>query len=261
MSHARFALGLLAISAIYLLVCGFSPKTSVIASASTTSSRISTTWLGKVRMCSIIEPQLLEITTTKKRIIKPDLKTYSIYQLRCKDRHINSTYVGRTMNIRSMLLTYRCASETNKGLVFTFIREHGGWENWEHIILEVLHNSALISVNVRKQYWMDLTKADLNVWNPIRTTDWDSGGVKKVKSCHAYKERNKDTISIKNVEYYLNNKDSINAKFAQYRLNNKDAINAKSMEYYLKNKNVISAKNRERYAEKRRQKLSNTAET
>ncbi len=67
----------------------------------------------------------------------------SIYKIICKDETINEIYVGSSVNFSKRLSSHKgnCNNEIHKEYnykVYQFIREHGGWDNWNMIkIIEV----------------------------------------------------------------------------------------------------------------------------
>ena len=64
-----------------------------------------------------------------------------IYKLCCKDVTITDVYVGHTTNFKARKNQHNssCNNEKQKShslRVYKFIRENGGWENWEMILVE-----------------------------------------------------------------------------------------------------------------------------
>lgn len=55
-----------------------------------------------------------------------------IYKIVCKDKSITECYVGRTCNFR-MRITQHKLKSNSETFVYKFIKEHGGWDNWEFI--------------------------------------------------------------------------------------------------------------------------------
>jgi hypothetical protein len=68
---------------------------------------------------------------------------YSIYKIVCKDTAITDLYVGSTKDIKTRDSVHKsdCRSP-NSGRynlrIYKFIREHGGYENWEMVVLETV---------------------------------------------------------------------------------------------------------------------------
>ena len=66
----------------------------------------------------------------------PDYAKTVIYQIECKDPNINKTYGGHTTNLikRRQLHKGACNnpnSPKHNAYVYQFIRENGGWDNWQ----------------------------------------------------------------------------------------------------------------------------------
>ena len=64
-----------------------------------------------------------------------------IYKLCCKDTNITDCYVGSTTSFRSRKSKHKsnCNKENNKDYnrkVYQFIRDNGGWNNWDMILIE-----------------------------------------------------------------------------------------------------------------------------
>lgn len=95
-----------------------------------------------------------------------------IYILSCKDEKILDTYVGSTIDTVSRKSCHKC--ETNNGKktkVYKFIRENGGWKNWEMVIFEKYPCETKDAKNKREQFWIDKLKSTLNVKPAYRTED------------------------------------------------------------------------------------------
>jgi hypothetical protein len=65
----------------------------------------------------------------------------SIYKLCCKDIYIIDIYVGHTTDMRRRKWQHKtnCNNEKNKVYnlnVYQFIRNNGGWDNWDMIEIE-----------------------------------------------------------------------------------------------------------------------------
>lgn len=66
-----------------------------------------------------------------------DYSNTSIYKICCKDPGIKDVYVGHTkcFEQRKMQHEAACKGKTTNYKVYQFIRENGGWNNWEMIEL------------------------------------------------------------------------------------------------------------------------------
>jgi predicted GIY-YIG superfamily endonuclease len=63
-----------------------------------------------------------------------------IYMIKCKDENIKDCYVGSTTNFKKRKRQHKCScnNPNDKGYnykVYKFIREHGGFDNWDFEII------------------------------------------------------------------------------------------------------------------------------
>ena len=167
-------------------------------------------------------------------------KTF-IYKICCKDPAITDVYIGHTTNVvkRRCCHKHRCNNDKDKHYniyVYQFIRDNGGWDNWDMIVLIELNckdkNEALR--NERK--YLEELQATLNKVIPTRTTK-------------EYNEQNKD----KKIEYYEQNRYKILEQRKEYREHNKEKIAEANKEYAEQNKEKI-AEYQKKYKEQNKDK-------
>jgi len=85
------------------------------------------------------------------------------YKLCCLDQSINDIYVGQTTDFRKRKNKHK--SECNKLsniYVYQFIREHGGWDNWQMIQIEEYPCNNIREAEARETYLMKELKSTLN---------------------------------------------------------------------------------------------------
>ena len=116
-----------------------------------------------------------------------------IYKIVCKDISITDCYVGSTTNFtnRKYHHQYACNNEEHKRYylkVYVFIREHGGWHNWEIIPIEKFPCVDMYESLKQERYWIETLKATLNTYMPLQTK-------------HEYYEKNKTEILEKNRQW------------------------------------------------------------
>jgi predicted GIY-YIG superfamily endonuclease len=90
-----------------------------------------------------------------------------IYRLYCKDTSIKEIYVGYTTDLRGRLKVHRsvCLVNTHKShnqRTYTFIREHGGWDNWTYEILEEFSCNSKTEARNKEREWFDKLQPELN---------------------------------------------------------------------------------------------------
>ena len=70
-----------------------------------------------------------------------DYSKTHFYKIVCKDTNIKDCYVGHTTDFtrRKSQHKHLCYAENDKGYniyVYEFIRENGGWDNWNMVEIE-----------------------------------------------------------------------------------------------------------------------------
>jgi len=128
-----------------------------------------------------------------------------VYKICCKNIDITDCYVGSTTCLRNRKTQHKtcCNNEKDKKYNFTvyqFIRENGGWNNWEVVMLEEYPEcrSGEELLKYEREH-MEMLGATLNKRVPGRTDkEW----------C----KDNKEEISVKKREYWHKNKKEICAK-------------------------------------------------
>lgn len=130
--------------------------------------------------------------------------TYSIYTICCKDANIKYTYIGSTINFNKRRYNhkYDCTHEDRRKYnikLYRFIRENGGWDNWEMKEIEKFECNSVDEATKRERFWFEKFRDVLNVNNPNRPPK-------------EYYRDNCQQIIQKNKMYYEQNKESINSK-------------------------------------------------
>ena len=152
-----------------------------------------------------------------------------VYKIVCRDPLVTEKYVGSTTNLRGRRWCHKshCNNPEVKQynlFVYQFIRDHGGFENWDVVSIEnVVGCLDSPSLHARERYWIEKLHTELNKCIPTRTQ----------------KEWYEDTR-----EHQLNKK-------KEYRENNRDTILKYQKERYALNRDTIKKKRRERYALKK----------
>jgi hypothetical protein len=145
-----------------------------------------------------------------------DYKNGVIYKIVCKDKDITDCYVGSSCSLRSRKCAHKnsCNNENNKAYnypVYRFIRDNGGWDNWQFIIIEKYPCEDKTELCIRERYWFEKLNASLNGRYPQR-------------NIKEWKEDNKEYYE----EYYENNKEH----YKEHYKENKQEIRKYQNEYY-----------------------------
>ena len=170
--------------------------------------------------------------------IAMDYSRTQFYKIVCKDLTIIEIYVGHSTNWtkRKNKHKYSCNNENSKEYnypVYQFIRNNGGWDNWDMILIEDYSCENKLQATQRERYWIETLNATLNCNIPSRTYQ-------------EYYETNKDKILQQTKQYIQENKDQILQQRKQYREENVELISQRKSIYYEKNKERIIQKRNEK---------------
>jgi hypothetical protein len=143
-------------------------------------------------------------------------------------------YVGFTIDFtrRKSLHKHNCNNPNSKHYnykVYEFIRENGGWDNWNMVLIEYYPCDDGMEARARERYWYEFLNASLNSNCPNR-------------SYKEYYETNKEKIIEHQKEYYETNKEKIIEHQKEWYKNNKEIILEKKKEYEKKTKNIYRNK-------------------
>jgi hypothetical protein len=109
------------------------------------------------------------------------------YRIVCRDISVAECYVGNTCNEvkRRSQHKSRCTNEKDKShntYVYKYIRQHGGWDNWELIVHEKLAVNSKYEAKIRERFWVEHYGATLNKQVPTRTiAEYNVGNVENKK--------------------------------------------------------------------------------
>ena len=100
-----------------------------------------------------------------------DYSKCCIYKICCKDPSINDIYVGSTTDIvkRRWGHKSKCHDPNSKGHnynVYKFIRDHGGWDNWDVVRIESFPCESSEAMLQREREVFDELKPSLNTRAP-----------------------------------------------------------------------------------------------
>lgn len=198
----------------------------------------------------------------------PNYQNGTIYKISCKNPEITDCYVGSTVDHNSRKSSHKsvCNNENSKDYnlpVYRYIRDNGGWNNWEFVLLEDYPCRTKKQLNIRERLWLEKLGAKLNSCYPERSNeeikeyrkDWKNVNKEHLKQYRKnWREENKEHLKEyyeekmkeKSKEYYEVKKEEILEKTKEYREKNREKINKKAKEYRKKNKEKISEKQKEK---------------
>ena len=104
------------------------------------------------------------------------VKVVHIYKIVCKDPTITDCYIGSTENLpcRKNNHYHNCINPDKKVhnlYCYVFIRDNGGWDNWEIIEVEKYNSIDLEDRRRRERYWLEYYGASLNKNTPYISKD------------------------------------------------------------------------------------------
>ena len=92
---------------------------------------------------------------------------YTFYLIHCKDPCIVDTYVGRSKSFLKRVRTHHnCVNGGSGGKLYNFIRETGGFSNWDIKVLEEAKYDSLGDAALREMYWYIKNGSKLNTYTP-----------------------------------------------------------------------------------------------
>jgi hypothetical protein len=157
-----------------------------------------------------------------------------IYKIVSKDVTITKCYVGSTTDFTRRKSEHKshCNNTNSKNynyFVYEFIRDNGGWSNWNMIMIETYNCNTKLECLARERYWIEQLKAELNSLIPSRTQqEYQQQNKDKIDKYHQqYYQQNKIKIAEYHIQRYPQNKDKLIEYQHQYRIQNKDKINQK----------------------------------
>lgn len=143
----------------------------------------------------------------------PDFSKTIIYKIVHKTNPDDyDVYVGHSTDIQSRKWDHKksCNNENSKMYnfkVYQYIRENGGWDNFEIIEIEKYPCNSRNEACQKEQEWCYKLNSKLNTDIPNRTPkEWW--------------EDNKERLKILNKQWRTNNREYINEKMRDYRKNN-----------------------------------------
>ena len=150
-----------------------------------------------------------------------------IYKIVCCDLSITDVYVGSTTHFSKRKFSHKSNStnKTSKSYnlkLYTFIRDNGGWDNFNMVEIEKFPCQDGNEAHTRERYWIELLKSNLNMKNPITTTDEKTEYKKEYKK--EYKQENRQKIAEYNKEYQKENKQKISEYQKEWYKENKEKI-------------------------------------
>lgn len=163
----------------------------------------------------------------------------TIYKIQCKDPSITDIYIGSTTDYRQRKNRhkYDCLNLNSSRYnckIYIFIRENGGFENFEFKILNQIEYIDKVFKRQQEQSYIDCMKPTLNTHR-----------------AHSTNEVLKELHKVNSIIYRKVNKDKISEKQKKYREKNRERIQKNKKSYYEANKDAINERSRRNKASKK----------
>jgi hypothetical protein len=160
-----------------------------------------------------------------------------VYRLFCKEPEVLDCYIGSTIrDIKDRMFEHKysvnCVTHEKYNLKkYRFIRSHGGWENWDHDVLESLDVESTEELRMREQNWIVQTPtATLNgvpAWRSEEenkekrreqnATWYEANREKKLEQKAKYREANREKIREQHSKYREANREKRREQHSKYR--------------------------------------------
>jgi hypothetical protein len=134
------------------------------------------------------------------------------YKIVCKDVTVEDLYVGHTTNFVKRKTSHKsnCMNTESRDynmFVYRFIREKGGWENWDMILIDRTRCEDKLDATRKERKYIEEFHATLNCHIPSKTKqEWTSEN--RDRTLRLKKENyieNRTEILEKSKSYYVEN--------------------------------------------------------
>jgi len=162
-----------------------------------------------------------------------DYNNTCFYKLVCKDLSIKDCYVGHTTDFNSRRRGHKttCNNTNAKNynlFVYQFIREHGGWDNFDMIAVERTSCSDSLDAKRKEREYIEKLSATLNKAIPSRTkVEWTNDNIERVReNKHRWHVENIERLKTEKREMYKANREYILNKSKQHYADNAEKVKA-----------------------------------
>jgi len=153
------------------------------------------------------------------KISKIDYSKGLIYKLCCKDATTEDIYIGSTTNFINRKHQHKgnCNNSNREKYnlkVYKFIRENGGFENWDMILIQYYSCVTKKELEAKEREYIEKLKPSLNCQLPGRTKkEWAEDNIEKIKEQQKnWHNNNRDKFKQHLKQYYEKNKTEISEK-------------------------------------------------
>jgi hypothetical protein len=178
----------------------------------------------------------------------PNYSNTVIYKICCRDVNVPEIYIGSTCNFINRRRQHKgaCIYDNNKAhnfKVYEFIRNHGGWDNWEMVMIEERSVETKLQKDRLEREWIEKLKSSLNCNIPTRThEEWIIDNPNRIKeNTKAYYINNAEKLKEKSKQNRLDNPEYYNAYNIKYTAEHKEEAKIKGKQYQLEHAEEIAA--------------------
>ena len=138
-----------------------------------------------------------------------------MYKIVCKDLSVKDLYVGHTTNWiqRKQVHKTSCNNDKIDVKIYVCMRQNGGWNNWEMILIEEFPCHNDLEASARERYLMESLNGNLNSNRPTITREEKKEFDRNYRKTH---EKKIKEGYFKN--YYEENKEAIRKQQSEKRL-------------------------------------------
>lgn len=170
----------------------------------------------------------------------PDYSKSVIYKV----QHLNDDnllYIGSTTNFTKRKNKHKCDCKTSKSKVYVMIRENGGWDCFNMIVIKEFPCENKQELLIEEDNMMRQMKSILNMNRAHITKEDKVIYDKQYRATHPevnikYRATHKEQILKSKKEYRATHKEQIAKKKKEYQQTHKEQIAKRKKEYYIKKK-------------------------
>ena len=151
----------------------------------------------------------------------PDYSKSVIYKI----QHLNDDnllYIGSTTNFTKRKTKHKRDCKTSKAKVYVMIRENGGWDCFNMIVIKEFPCENKIELQIEEDNMMREMKSTLNMNRAyLRDEERQEANIKKQKK---YRATHQEQISKKSKEYNEKHKEQIKQQKKEYYIKKKQEV-------------------------------------
>ena len=183
-----------------------------------------------------------------------DYSKTHFYKIVCKNPEILPAYVGHTTDFTTRKNNHKrtCYNENDRHhniFLYRFIRENGGWDNFEMILVKTLKCESSQEARQKEREFKEELNATLNQVKPFLTIE------EKKEYKKQWAIENEERLIECRKQYHLNNKEKHNEYSKQYNQEHKEERQEYLKQYYQDNREEIREKEKIKYEENKEQIL------